>query len=108
MQHYYNTTNSSGIELLKFIKHAESQEGLILNWFEDHPGFELTPSQVTKIVLPSAIITSVRRALTNLTTAGLLTKTDKQLPGPFGRPEYAWKLKRTEDDVQRDLFGGGE
>jgi hypothetical protein len=38
-------------------------------------------------------ITSIRRALTNLTEQGLLVKTDLQRMGAKGKPEYIWKVK---------------
>ncbi len=40
-------------------------------------------------------ITSIRRAMTNLTNRGNLVKTDAQVTGAKGKPEYIWKIKQT-------------
>lgn len=37
-------------------------------------------------------ITSVRRAISDLTRNGDLVKTDKQVMGIYGRKEYVWEL----------------
>jgi hypothetical protein len=51
-----------------------------------------TPSEL-HMVFPQWPITSVRRALTNLTTRGLLTHhTADRRPGPFGAKESTWSL----------------
>ncbi len=39
-------------------------------------------------------LTSIRRAITVLTNKGLLQKTDEQISGVYGKPEYVWKYKR--------------
>lgn len=94
MSSYHNTTNSDGADLVEYELKADTQEALIFAFFESHPDRELSPSYVHQHVLPRAPITSVRRAISNLTHAGLLTKTDTQLDGPYGRPEYLWQLTR--------------
>jgi len=111
---YHNTTESTGAELKQYREKAKSQEDMILEWFKwvesDAPCSmaRATPTTILRLVFnktpfsPDAIsrnrwnakppITSVRRALTNLTDAGDLVKTDKQVKGPYGRPEFIWKL----------------
>ena len=101
---YFNTTRSSGAQREQYEHQAKSQEEVIYEYFASRHGMEYSPSQVREYLnLTSAPITSVRRAITNLTNASLLTKTDRQTAGPYGRPEYLWTLKRN-DEAQGDLF----
>ena len=99
MSSHYNTTNESGDLLDQFEAKAQSQEDLILDYFWsqnkwDLPAACITPSEVQKATLPSAPLTSVRRAMCNLTKAGYLEKTDRKFKGPYGRPQHAWRLKQ--------------
>ena len=90
MSSYHNTC---GLEdTREYEAKAQTQEQVIHKWFLDMFGCEWTPSEVQKHFLPNAPLTSVRRALTNLTAAGVLVKTDKQRTGPYGRPEGVWRL----------------
>lgn len=77
---------------------AGRQERRILAVFQHRPGACLTPSQVRGLLCdecgPQApLLTSVRRALTNLTTRGKLVhhETDRR-PGPHGAKESTWSL----------------
>ncbi len=100
---YFNTTASSGADLDGYEAEAKSQEELMLDYFGTRPGMQYSPSQVQKhLNLTGAPLTSVRRALTNLTSAGLLQKTDKQVAGPYGRPEHCWTITRRLT-LQREL-----
>ena len=103
---YFNTTNESGATLKNNVAKAKSQEKEILNIFLDdiirmetiyfisdkdtneYKGY--TPSQMTFYF--DYPITSIRRALTNLTKQGKLIKTDEKRIGMYGRSEYVWKL----------------
>lgn len=89
---YFNTTGQAGDQLAEYRQAAASQEELIKHFFCQRPGQEFTPSQLTP-VLPSAPLTSVRRALSNLTAQGVLEKTTKQRPGAYRRPEHFWRLR---------------
>ena len=97
---YYNTTNSTGEELAKYKAKAASQEEMIMYAFGCFGS--ASPSEVnTKVFANRIPITSVRRALTNLTNEGRLVKTGTQVSGPYGRPEFVWKLAMKG---QGDLF----
>jgi predicted ArsR family transcriptional regulator len=101
---YYNTTNVNGQDLRDYRARAKSQEELILVHFQTRGG-EWSPSQILQRVFTDGTpITSVRRAMTNLTDQGYLFKTGHKCRGMFGRPEYLWRLP-TPRDPQRDLFG---
>ena len=101
---YFNTTRSSGAQREQYEQQAKSQEELIYEYFASRAGMTYTPSQVRAALnLTGTPLTSIRRAITNLTQARLLSKTDKQTTGPYGRPEYHWTLRRG-DEAQGDLF----
>jgi hypothetical protein len=92
-QHYHNTTDSHGAELARYERAAESQDERIVAIFRKHAPFGLTPSQVHRALATGAPITSIRRAISNLTDCGVLDKTREQVKGPYGRPEYRWKVR---------------
>ena len=89
---YHNTTSLTGSELAHCQLVAHTQEALILSFFLSPNWGNYSPSEVNKHVLPDAPITSVRRAMTGLTKAGLLVKTDELVDGPHGRKEGTWRL----------------
>lgn len=92
---YYNTTDLEGERLQKRIEQAESQEEMISELFEMHPDKKFTPYDVWKIVFSKNVpITSVRRAMTNLTDEEVLVKTGEQREGPYGQPNYCWQLSK--------------
>lgn len=71
-----------------------TQEQIILNFFKDNPGRLCTPFEVHKAVLPIAPITSVRRAISNLTKKELLEKTDIKGMGVYKVENYKWRLSK--------------
>lgn len=99
---YFNTTNESGATLKNNVAKAKSQEEEILNVFifdytiynktilDTFLGF--TASNLYEMSDKKYPITSIRRALTNLTKQGKLIKTDEKRIGMYGRSEYVWKL----------------
>jgi hypothetical protein len=92
MGSHHNTTNESEQLLIDFQKKAIKQEEMILSFFKLHRQ-PYAPSQVHTCLFDSSIpLTSVRRAMTNLTYYGLLKKTELKMMGSFGRPEYLWSL----------------
>ena len=87
---FYNTTNESGQLLIDYREKAGRQETIILSLFRKIR--EGSPWDIYEIV-GNMPITSVRRALTNLTKKGCLIKTGLKKEGAYGRPEYIWKIK---------------
>ena len=85
---YFNTTNESGATLKNNVAKAKSQEEEILNYFK----FEIESTPFTILLDFDYPITSIRRALTNLTKQGKLIKTNEKRIGMYGRSEYVWKL----------------
>jgi len=97
MSKFYNTTQEIG-ESLKACKRAvNKQEKEVLVEFEKviamYPSLNnvMSPSEVHE-KLPQCPITSIRRAITNLTEAGYLRKTNVKIISPWGRREHCWEL----------------
>lgn len=93
---HYNTTNLPPAEFERMDNKAVSQEILILKFFQRNPTKDFTPQEVMDSLLLSCPITSVRRAITNLTADGELCRTDKKRMGSYGMKTYCWKLKWPE------------
>lgn len=90
---FYNTINLKGIDLDAARNKSKSQEEFIKWLFNEEPTLEATPSQLLSLFNSNVPITSVRRALTNLTNDNVLEKTEKQIVGMYGKLEHVWKLK---------------
>ena len=86
---YHDTGVCSTAELPTFIRQARRQEDDILAFFRDHPGQDFSPSQVW-YHFQQWPLTSVRRAITNLTARGALKKLTGRVPGLWGKPEGLW------------------
>lgn len=103
---FYNTTNETGERLADYQHKAETQDEAILRVFryadKVHPK-GLTPSEAHELAGLKSPITSIRRAITNLTKDGKLQKTDDKREGPFGRPEYVWRLVENKAGEQLSL-----
>ena len=60
--------------------------------------------QVLKKLNLECPITSVRRALTNLTNEDKIIKTDVKVVGLYGKKEHLWRLKTAQDDIDPDQY----
>lgn len=90
---FHNTTAEDEL-LAEFSTKAAAQDVLVYVFFLNHPGVLYSPSQILEYVFKNRVpITSVRRAMSNLTRDGKLTKTDIKRKGIYGRPECCWKLE---------------
>lgn len=98
---YYNTNKIKGDALKTSQKKTESQESLIYNFFLDNEE-PLSPSMIFNKSDLNCPITSIRRALTNLTLDKKIIKTSRTVKGIYGKPEHLWKVKTDADDL-RDL-----
>jgi hypothetical protein len=87
---HYNTTNESGNQLSLLNEIAINQEDKVLELFTIYK--KLSPSDVWKYYSQYPL-TSIRRAMTNLSIAGKLVKTDEKKIGIYGRNEFIWQLK---------------
>lgn len=86
---YFNTTKESGKQLEMFTQKAKNQEEQILELMKLYK--KLSPSDVQKY-FSNFPLTSVRRALTNLSNQGKLIKTYEKKKGIYGRDEYVWSV----------------
>lgn len=50
----------------------------------------MTPSEILEMYPTNVPITSIRRAITQLTKKGFLVQTDMTKKSPWGRPEHFW------------------
>lgn len=90
---FYNTTKESGQQLLDFQEKTENQEKLIFAFFEKHRDHAFTPFEIMEAMnLIGVPITSIRRAMSDLTKSGKIVKTNKMKPGRKGRRNYTWKF----------------
>ena len=100
---HYNTTHEAGGALAKYQDQALSQEERIMAFYAEAPAFLYTPSEIAAQVFGGMVpLTSVRRAMTDLTKDGRLIKTEKKREGVYGRPEYCWR-RRIGPGQQRSL-----
>lgn len=88
---FYNTTNETGTALKACRRAVNKQEKEVLDIFRTYDT-ENPPSSVHKL-LPQYPITSIRRAITNLTNAGYLRKTHVKIMSPWNRREHCWELR---------------
>jgi hypothetical protein len=95
---YYNTNRETGSVLEASQKKTETQEDRILAFFRDNTGAAYGPTQITYEVFSNSVpLTSVRRGITDLTTAGLLEKTGAMIEGNYGKQEHTWTLTQGKE-----------
>jgi Fe2+ or Zn2+ uptake regulation protein len=110
MRDFHNTAQESGERLERYKRRARSQQELIVDFMRSRPCAPFTPYDILEHMEVRGVqmlITSVRRAMTNATEAGLITKTELQADGPHGVKNTFWSFipKRHQ---QLDLFLKGE
>ena len=91
---YYNTNSESGETLTTSRIRVNIQERDIISVFNGRPGRKMTPFDVQDDVGHHVPITSIRRAITNLTSRGVLTKSDAMKLGRYGKMNHCWELVR--------------
>ena len=105
---FYNTTHETKAQLEEYREVAVKQEDCIADVFRLQPGSSLSPSEVWVTLGRKHPLTSVRRAITDLTAEGVLVRTERKKTGIYGRPEYCWRLNpciRTKEQLHNyELF----
>jgi len=92
---FHNTIDASGQTLIDFEQKAQTQEDVILDLFKQYDKTDLTPDEVLLLCkFENTPITSIRRAITNLTKQGKLIKTNIQRKGQYGKLTFAWKIAK--------------
>ena len=97
---YYNTNQETGNTLKGSWKKTDRQEDLILEFFQRNHGLSFSPEIINKRVLPAVPLTSVRRAITNLTNDGRLRKTSVMVKGKYGKKIHTWMAVVTEEQLR--------
>ena len=89
---FYNTIAQTGQLLLEFRERSERQEDIVLEIFTQQRS-KLTPFDVQKIAEAKGYswpITSIRRAITQLTNNGKLRKLEAMKKEMYGTPNHYW------------------
>jgi Fe2+ or Zn2+ uptake regulation protein len=92
---FYNTIEETEAQLDQSRAHFTLQEKRILAIMGDFPK-GMTPFEVWSLYCAEYAevpVTSVRRAITNLTNAGYLERTERQVKERWGKSNYVWKIK---------------
>lgn len=101
MQSYYNTNQLQGENLVLANSRAESLQDKIESLYEANPGHK-TPFEVQVLLFKMSYkypLTSVRRALTNLSKAGKLFKSEKATKmGEYNSPNHTWGKEKLENN----------
>lgn len=88
---FHNTIPLTGSELVTAQRKTETQAQKIATFFRDNPG-NWTPFEVHSKLQLLCPITSVRRAITDLTNAGYLKKTPYQKKEQYGMLNNTWTI----------------
>lgn len=102
---YHNTNQESGETLIESDVRAKGQEGPILRMMQAAEPNGLTPcetwSRLAKTMGADCpiVLTSVRRAITNLTTAGTLDKTKQMRQGMYGKKVHVWRVAQPKETL---------
>jgi len=89
---FHNTIGLNHTEKAIAARRSKSQKIRILNFFRDNPRGQFTPFEVQQLARINAPITSIRRAITNLTKDGYLVKTRRMKDGQYGIRNHTWQL----------------
>lgn len=100
-QHYYNTNGLSGESLLDANEKALCLQDKILELYKRLPD-DKTPFEISTIMVKNGYkypITSIRRAMTNLSKEGKLIKSPSaNRYGDYAKPNHTWKLSELGKD----------
>jgi len=99
---YYNTTEEIGSELAESHEKAKTQGEKILACFNSY-NEPMSPSMVLSRSGLKCPITSIRRAMTNLSNEGHLEKTDDYVFGMYAKREHLWTLPTEKNYIQPSL-----
>jgi len=95
LNHYHDTVIESVALADQYEHKAKHQDEIVLKLFQQHPTASFTPYEVWLRLGQQWPITSVRRAITNLTGEFLEVTEEKRLGG-YGRNNNVWRLKKNQ------------
>jgi hypothetical protein len=93
---FYNTIKEEDTQLEESRMAVTRQERRVLAIFKIVPIFGLTPFAAWERYCSEhgdVPVTSIRRAITNLTNAGYLEKTEQTVEERWGKVNYIWRIK---------------
>ena len=99
---YHDSLREIQINKKEYELKAGKQDAIVLAIFKSFPDLYIAPSVlhdaliIEKLIPSGTPLTSIRRALTNLTDRKLLIKTDKKQKGNYGRAETCWRYNNGE------------
>jgi len=98
MTEFYNTISASGKQLATGTKIVKTQSEKLLELFDKYQ--RLAPYQIEKLYFEEfgehILVGSIAGRLTDMTTEGLIIKTDKLVMGNYGMPQHTWQLAGIE------------
>ena len=109
---YFNTNNETGVELKESQKTSISQEERIVYTFQ-RLNRKLTANDIHTLWCAEdqalrrfpPLLTSVRRALSNLTENGMLVKLPMGMKvGPYGKKVHYYALAKSAEATQLEMF----
>ena len=92
MNHYHQTTYTTGKALAEYEVQASKQDSQVLEFMAHNRRLGFTAEDIADPVLPDAPLTSARRALSNLYNGGRISKVG-QADGIYNRPVTIWQYK---------------
>ena len=92
MNHYHQTTYTTGKALAEYEVQASKQDSQVLEFMAHNRRLGFTAEDISDLVLWNAPLTSARRALSNLYKDGRILKVG-EVNGHFGRPITIWQYK---------------
>ena len=93
---YHNTNNETGSTLKGSRTKANRQQDKVLNIFTSNPNKALCADEVHSLGEFNAPLTSIRRAISDLTHNGTLLRTDIQKMGGYGKLTYCYIYTTTD------------
>ena len=99
---FYNTTGEDNNQSRNMEVSNSKQEDIVLAIFSEHK--RLSPSQALSLYLvvtkkQRTPITSIRRAISDLTRQGRLKQTEGQHRSPLGKNEWIWEFVKMSSEV---------
>lgn len=91
---WHNTTDLQDQDLKDHKFQAGKLNRKVLDFFKSHSYESYTAWEILKSLgINSVPITSIRRALTDLTTMGYLVRTNIQRPGQYKEKSFCWQIR---------------
>lgn len=88
---HHNTTRETGPDLFSMQRKAQRLQDKVFELFLTRRQ-PMTADEVSSALGDRHLLTSVRRAMSDLKTDHRLVKTDEKVPGRHGRPNYKYRL----------------